>query len=82
MAPNNGWVQSAEYVSQYVTAGSSILLSPYVSPDPPVDLDKLAKLMWEKIFDVKVIIPRPYCHSHNIITNPTCVQCGGPMGVK
>ena len=34
----------------------------------------------EKIYAKPAIVPCPYCKSDNAVTNPTCVQCGGPLG--
>lgn len=41
-----------------------------------------ADALWENMY-VKpkpVIIVCGYCKSHNAVTNPTCIQCGAPMG--
>ncbi len=45
-----------------------------------LDIEALADKLWEKIYNKPSIIPCPYCKSHNAVTNPTCVQCGGPLG--
>lgn len=34
----------------------------------------------KEMHHVPVIILCPYCNSQNVFTNPTCVQCGAPMG--
>ena len=49
-------------------------------PTPSLDLDSLADKLWEKLQNRPVIIPCPYCRSHNAFDNPVCVQCGGPLG--
>lgn len=38
--------------------------------------------LWEAFYGrhLKVIVSCKYCNSMNARTNPTCVQCGGPMG--
>ncbi len=45
-----------------------------------LDIEALADKLWEKIYSKPAIVPCPYCKSHNALTNPTCVQCGGPLG--
>ena len=45
-----------------------------------LDIEALADKLWEKIYSKPSIITCLYCKSHNAITNPTCVQCGGPLG--
>lgn len=40
----------------------------------------------EQFWNMMYIKPKPvivvcaFCKSHNAISNPTCVQCGAPMG--
>jgi hypothetical protein len=64
-----------------------------IGPDKPiVDIsgkllpdtisDEVVTHIWDRLFGTgrRVIVPCPYCSSHNAITNATCVQCGGPMG--
>lgn len=43
-----------------------------------IDMDKV----WERMYvqPKPVIVICRYCHSHNVISNPTCIQCGAPMG--
>ena len=41
-------------------------------------MDKLVARMM--VHTQKVIIPCKFCGSHNAFSNPTCVQCGGPLG--
>ena len=38
--------------------------------------------LWDKMYlhPKPVIIVCGYCKSHNVISSPTCVQCGAPMG--
>ena len=45
-----------------------------------LDIEALANKLWEKIYSKPAIISCPYCKSHNAVTNPTCVQYGGPLG--
>ena len=47
-----------------------------------LDIEALADKLWEKLNSKPVIIACPYCKSHNAVTNPTCVQCGGPLGAE
>lgn len=49
-----------------------------------LDGASLAAMMWDAMYvhAQKVIVPCPYCASHNAITNPTCVRCGGSLGAK
>lgn len=75
---------SGGYPPEYVVSGSGSLMvrnSSY-KPIPKMDLDieALADKLWEKIYSKPAIIPCPYCKSHNAVTNPTCIQCGGPLG--
>ena len=41
-----------------------------------------ADALWERMYikPKPVIIMCGFCKSHNAVTNPTCVQCGAPMG--
>lgn len=59
----------------------NIVLSPrdIILPAEP-DLDALAEKLADKIYSRKVIIPCKYCRAANAYDNPTCVQCGGPLG--
>lgn len=52
-----------------------------LSPDSPTAA-ALARLMWDSMYihAQKVIVPCPHCSSRNAVTNPTCVQCGAPLG--
>lgn len=43
-----------------------------------IDQDVLWEMMYIK--PKPVIIVCGYCNSHNAVTNPTCIQCGAPMG--
>lgn len=38
--------------------------------------------LWERMYvhPKPVIIVCGYCKCHNAISNPTCIQCGAPMG--
>ena len=38
--------------------------------------------LWDRMYvnPKPVIVACGYCNSHNAISNPTCVQCGAPMG--
>lgn len=38
--------------------------------------------LWDRMYirPKNVIIVCGYCHAHNAISNPTCIQCGAPMG--
>ncbi len=62
-------------------SGSFYNIQPYGYPDQ-TNIDTLA----EKIMSMMYINPAPviivcrFCNSHNVISNPTCVQCGAPMG--
>lgn len=47
-----------------------------------LDIEALADKLWEKIYNKPMTISCSYCSSHNAVTNPTCVQCGGPLGAK
>ena len=40
----------------------------------------LVEKLWKKMYEKPVIVRCGHCNSHNIITNPTCIQCGAPMG--
>lgn len=44
-----------------------------------IDIDELWNQMY--INPRPVIIICAYCKAHNALTNPTCVQCGAPMGL-
>lgn len=48
------------------------ILSPHIENDD----------LWERMYvrPKPVIIVCGACKSHNAISNPTCVQCGAPMG--
>jgi len=48
-------------------------------PDLNMSEDLIDKL-WEKMYSRPVIVRCNHCNSHNVISNPTCVQCGAPMG--
>lgn len=48
-------------------------------PDLNMSEDLIDKL-WKKMYERPVIVRCGSCNSHNVITNPTCVQCGAPMG--
>ena len=70
---------------QYITSASrggeiNIVTSKRKQTDLNLDIEALADKLWEKIYSKPSIIPCPYCKSHNAVTNPTCVQCGGPLG--
>ena len=41
-----------------------------------------ARDTWKQMYvqAKSVIVPCRYCASHNAVSNPTCVRCGGPMG--
>lgn len=58
---------------------------PPVFSRPALDLDTLdIDALWEKMYTKAkaVIITCRYCNSHNAISNPTCVQCGAPLGER
>ena len=49
--------------------------------EPRMELsDDLIDKMWEKMYSRPVIVRCSHCNSHNTISNPTCIQCGAPMG--
>lgn len=52
----------------------------YMQNELNLDIEALADKLWEKLNSKPAIIPCPYCKSHNAVTNPTCVQCGAPLG--
>lgn len=42
--------------------------------------DELVDKLWEKMYQQPVLVRCPHCDSANVITNPTCIQCGAPLG--
>ena len=52
-------------------------------PESPLYGNIDPDVLWERMY----VQPRPviivcgFCKSHNAITNPTCVQCGAPIGL-
>lgn len=42
--------------------------------------DDVVDQIWKKMYERPVIVRCSHCNSHNVITNPTCIQCGAPMG--
>lgn len=81
---NTGFPVTDEELHQYSIASSSMEWVETEQPANKLDLDieALADKLWEKIYNKLAIIPCPYCKSHNAVTNPTCVQCGGPLGAE
>jgi hypothetical protein len=51
---------------------------PVLNVDDDEVMDKLVARMM--VHTQKVIVPCKFCGSHNAFSNPTCVQCGGPLG--
>lgn len=81
----NGVIQMVhpDFPEEYISAASAMEWRKVQTQSiPPMDLDieALANKLWEKIYNKPAIIPCSYCKSHNAVTNPTCVQCGGPLG--
>lgn len=54
--------------------------SPYLAPEPLDVSDEWIDKIWEKMYSRPVIVRCSHCNSHNVISNPTCIQCGAPMG--
>lgn len=52
----------------------------FYTPSPEPDLNSLAAKLMDHILNFAVIVPCAHCDSANAFTNPTCVQCGAPMG--
>jgi hypothetical protein len=51
------------------------------SPKPGIALtEDLVDQLWKKMYERPVIVRCSHCNSHNVISNPTCIQCGAPMG--
>lgn len=42
--------------------------------------DALTERLWKKMYETPVIEYCKWCGAANVITNPCCVQCGGPPG--
>ena len=60
-------------VSSGIPTGTVVMGSDDVS-------DSLISKLWKKMFEMPVIVRCSHCNSHNVITNPTCIQCGAPLG--
>lgn len=79
------WIdEHPDFPKIYLIAGSALS---FVGPRCQIeefrgdlDIEALADKLWEKIYSKSAVIPCPYCKSHNAVTNPTCVQCGGSLG--
>ena len=54
--------------------------STYYAPEPLDVSDDWIDRIWQKMYEKPVIVRCSHCNSHNVITNPTCIQCGAPMG--
>jgi hypothetical protein len=54
--------------------------SSYQAPEPLDVSDAWIDRIWQKMYAKPVIVRCSHCNSHNIISNPTCIQCGAPMG--
>jgi len=53
----------------------------YTDIEPVVpDYDKLAEMLWKRMFEQPAVVQCGHCKAHNAFTNPSCVQCGAPMG--
>lgn len=53
----------------------------YNIAEPEISDTLLDKLMGRMMEHTRlVIIPCRHCGSHNAFSNPTCIQCGAPMG--
>lgn len=42
--------------------------------------DDLVQQLWQEMYQQPVIVRCSYCNSHNVISSPTCIQCGAPLG--
>ena len=62
----------------YITGSNDRKNEPYLNFEDDTVMDKLVARMM--VHTQKVIIPCKFCGSHNAFSNPTCVQCGGPLG--
>ena len=86
-SPDTEEVWSPRNMSRYRISGSGAL---YVESNPittvsgattSLDIsDDLVNRLWDKLYNKKPIVFCTYCNSGNVFDNPTCVQCGAPMG--
>lgn len=74
---------SHEQAGAYWNGGFYLASGTVLQPNSGfVERVDMAEEMWERMY----ITPKPviiicgFCKSHNAISNPTCVQCGAPMG--
>jgi len=70
-----------DQVGIVIPRDARVEIVPTLSPKFDIVTDDLVDRLWEKMTGRPVIVPCPYCYSHNAVANPTCVQCGGPLGV-
>lgn len=70
-------------MSGYDYAYPKIHTGTYIrEPELEINDKLLDKLMGRMMEHTRlVIIPCKFCGSHNAFSNPTCIQCGAPMGV-
>lgn len=47
-----------------------------------VGIEAMASILWDRMYiNVrKVIVICPWCGCGNVVTNPACIHCGGPLG--